>query len=439
MRIHRLTAVLAALALVATPTSAALAGDGNHRKTPLGRQVLPANDGWAAAAPGTTGGSAASKENVFVVDDRAGLVAAVAGDAPKIVYVRGTINGFEGADGELLTCADLADPEYNLDAYLATYDPAVWGRVAPSGPLEQARARSVQNQTRQTQVNVGPNTTIIGLRGAKLTELTLMLDGASNSIVRNLTFADAHDCFPAWSPTDGATGNWNSQFDMMSVRRSTNVWVDHNSFSDGDHPDREQPVYFGRPFQVHDGALDITHTSDLVTVSYNRFSNHDKTMLIGSTDNPAGGDPGRLRVTLHGNLFDGVGQRAPRVRFGQVDVYNNLYRIADPAEYVYSWGVGIQSAIYAENNYLALDSAVAPDHVISVFNGTALTEVGTWARIGDGRPRPVDLLAAYNASHDPDLGTDAGWKPVLRHGPVLPTRAVPVVVGLLAGAGRLPI
>jgi pectate lyase len=439
MQLHRLVAVLAALALVATPTSTALAGDSNHRKTPLGRQVQPTNDGWAAAAPGTTGGSAASKDNVFVVDDRAELVAAVAGDAPKIVYVRGTVNGFEGADGELLTCADLADPEYNLDAYLATYDPAVWGRVAPSGPLEQARVRSVQNQTRQTQVNVGPNTTIVGLHGAKLVELTLMLDSASNSIVRNLSFADAHDCFPAWSPTDGATGNWNSQFDMMSVRRSTNVWVDHNSFSDGANPDRDQPVYFGRPFQVHDGALDITHTSDLVTVSYNRFSNHDKTMLIGSTDNPAGGDPGRLRVTLHHNLFDGVGQRAPRVRFGQVDVYNNLYRIADPAEYVYSWGVGVQSAIYAENNYFALESPVAPENVISVFTGTALTEVGTWAKVGNRRPRPVSATAAYNASHDPDLGTDAGWRPALRHGPVLPTPAVPVVVALLAGAGRLPI
>jgi pectate lyase len=437
MRSHRLVVVLAALAMAVTPTSAALAGGDNHRKVPLGRQVLPPHDGWAAAGAGTTGGSAASKDNVFVVDSRAELVAAVAGDAPKIVYVRGTINGFEAADGSLLTCADLADPEYDLDAYLATYDPAVWGRVDPSGPLEEARVRSVQNQTRQTQVNVGPNTTIIGLPGAKLVELTLMLDRANNTIVRNLTFADAHDCFPEWSPTDGDAGNWNSQFDMMSVRRSTNVWVDHNSFSDDGRPDREQPVYFGRPYQVHDGALDITHTSDLVTVSYNRFSNHDKTMLIGSTDNPASGDPGRLRVTLHHNVFDGVGQRAPRVRFGQVDVYNNLYRIPDPDEYVYSWGVGFESATYAENNYFIFDAAVAPDRAISVFKGTALTEIGTWAQTGHGRPRPVHLLDAYNASHDPDLGSDTGWTPVLRHGPVLPAPVVPVVVGLLAGAGRL--
>jgi pectate lyase len=452
MRLHRLAAVLAALALVAAPTTTALAreqsADGLYWGARLlGRQALSANDGWAAAAPGTTGGSAATDDNVFVVRDRAGLVAALGGDnatnktnsTPKIIYVSGTINGFEGPEGARLSCADLADPAYSLDAYLATYDPAVWGRVAPSGPLEEARVRSVQNQTRQTQINVGPNTTIVGLGGAKLAELTLMLDGASNSIVRNLTFADAHDCFPAWSPTDGATGNWNSQFDMVSVRRSTNVWVDHNSFSDGDRPDSEQPVYFGRPYQVHDGALDITHTSDLVTVSYNRFTEHDKTMLIGSTDNPAGGDPGRLRVTLHHNAFDAVGQRAPRVRFGKVDIYNNLYRVPDPDNYSYSWGVGVQSAIYAENNFFALGADVPPDTVIHDWGGTVITELGTWVRVDREPAHPADLLAAYNASHDPDLGADAGWTPVLRGCPVLPTRLVPVVVSLLAGADRLPV
>jgi pectate lyase len=38
------------------------------------------------------------------------------------------VDGFEAADGTLLTCDDFADPEYSLDAYLATYDPEVWGR-----------------------------------------------------------------------------------------------------------------------------------------------------------------------------------------------------------------------------------------------------------------------------------------------------------------------
>ena len=104
--------------------------------------------------------------------------------------------------GGRLACDDLADQGYSLAAYLAAYAPETWGRVRPTGPLEDARVRSVARQTLQTQINVGPNTTIIGLPGAELAELTLMMDTADNVIVRNLTFTDSHDCFPAWSPTD---------------------------------------------------------------------------------------------------------------------------------------------------------------------------------------------------------------------------------------------
>jgi pectate lyase len=409
----------------------------------LGRQTLPPNDGWAAAGSGTTGGAAATPEQIHVASTRAQLVAALGGDnatnrtnaTPKIIFVKGTIDGFEGAGGSTLSCADLADPGYSLERYLAAYDPAVWGRVPPSGALEEARIRSVANQTAQTQINVGPNTTIVGLPGATLTHLTLMLDGANNAIVRNLRFTDAYDCFPAWSPTDGDAGNWNSQFDTMSVRRASNVWVDHNTFSDGDNPDSNQPVYFGRPFQWHDGSLDITHTSSLVTVSYNVFTNHDKVMLIGSS-NTVGPDVGRLNVTVHHNLFDGGIQRLPRVRFGQVDVYNNYYRLSGEA-FDYAWGVGVQSAIYAENNFFALGAGATPADIVHDWGGTVMTEKGTWIRSADGRVALAGALAAYNASHDPDIGGDAGWTPTLRAGRVLPAPLVPLAVRLLAGAGHL--
>ncbi|MEV4657211.1 polysaccharide lyase family 1 protein [Micromonospora sp. NPDC049301] len=411
----------------------------------VGRQVLPERDGWAAEGVGTTGGSAAAPERTRVVHSRAELVDALGGDnasnatdaTPKLIYLDGTVDGFDGPDGTPLSCADLADPGYRLDNYLAAYDPAVWGRVPPAGPLEEARVRSVANQTRQTQLNVGPNTTIVGLRGARLTGLTLMIDRASNVIVRNLTFVDAPDCFPAWSPTDGETGNWNSQYDQISVRRSEHVWVDHNTFTDGDNPDSAQPTYFGRPYQVHDGSLDVTHTASLVTASWNRFTGRDKLMLIGSS-NTVGPDVGRLKVTLHHNLFDGVLQRLPRVRFGQVDVYNNHYRLGG-AGFQYALGIGVQSALYAQNNFFTLDATIDPADLLYDWGGTVLTERGTWVRQGEGRARPVDLLAAYNAAHDPDLGADAGWTPTLRRGPVLPAPLVPLLVGPLAGADRLPV
>ena len=34
---------------------------------------------------------------------------------------------------------------------------------------------------------------------------------------------------------------------------------------------------------------------------------------------------GKLRVTLRHNLFADLGQRAPRVRFGQIGVYSAIY------------------------------------------------------------------------------------------------------------------
>ena len=90
------------------------------------------------------------------------------------------------------------------------------------------------------------------------------------------------------------------------------------------------------------GRSTSSKASDLVTVSYNNFFDHDKTMLIGST-NTVGADVGKLRVTLHHNRFANVGQRAPRVRFGQVDVYDNYFYATDEDTYVYSCGIGVYS------------------------------------------------------------------------------------------------
>lgn len=456
MRKRRAVATVTGLALLAgTLTAAPAAADaptraGHDGPSPiarfLARQALPDGDGWGSAAAGTTGGSAAGADQVHVAATRAELVEALGGDndrngdndTPKIIFVDGAIDGFEAPGGGLLTCADLADPAYDFDEYLATYDPEVWGRDRePAGPLEDARERSMRNQQAQTVLNVGSNTTLYGINGATLRHITLMFNRADNVIVRNLTLTDAFDCFPQWDPTDGDSGNWNSNWDQVSLRRGENFWIDHNTFIT---PDDDLPEYFGRKYEIYDGQLDITHTTDLVTVSYNEFHDHDKGLLIGSTNNPGGGDPGRLNVTAHHNLFDGLGQRAPRVRFGKVDVYNNHYRlpVSGPFEYQYSWGVGVESSIYAENNYVTA-AGIDPATAIADWGGTAITERGTWVRTGGhGFGRPTSLLDAYNEVNDPPLGDDVGWTPQLRHGPVLPAPAVPAVVGHWAGADRLP-
>jgi pectate lyase len=311
----------------------------------LGRETLAPNDGWAAAGAGTTGGAAAAPEQVYTVSNRAELIAALnngvpsstspanPSNAPKIIYVVGTLNFNVDDSNQPLACTDYYRDGYTLDAYLATYDPAVWGRVAPSGPLETARVASVAAQQARVRIRIGSNTTIVGVgkkaifRGSWLDirGASGVADSRTNIILRNLTLEDTYDCFPQWAPTDGAKGSWNAQYDSVSLRDSNNVWIDHNTFRDKATADKNQPLHFGVLYQIHDGELDITNASDLVTVSWNRFLNHDKTSLIGSSDSAAA-DRGKLRVTFHHNLYDGVEQRSPRVRFGQIHLYNNYYK-----------------------------------------------------------------------------------------------------------------
>ncbi|UNK48610.1 hypothetical protein MNR01_12735 [Lysobacter sp. S4-A87] len=419
----------------------------------LERQALPANDGWAslptAALPlGTTGGSAADVARVHDVSDRNALVAALAfpDPTPKIIRITGMIDANVDDAGNALACADYARPDpqtgtpYSLDAFLATYDPAVWGRINPSGPLERARVASAAAQQARVRIRVPANTTIVGVgRGAGLRGGWVDIRPSSTSgnqpmnvIVRNLSFVDTYDCFPQWAPTDGAEGNWNSLYDAISVRNSTHVWIDHNAFLDIDTADSTQPTYFGRLYQVHDGLVDVTNESDLVTVSWNLLANHDKAMLFGSSDS-AVADRGKLRVTLHHNLFHDLGQRVPRVRYGQVHVYNNQYSLTpDGAQtYGYSWGAGIEGQIHAQNNHFLMPVAVTPDLFVERFNGTALQAQGTLLN-GFTRYSEVDVVAAFNATSATPLQPNVTWTPTL-YRRIDPTWSVPLTVILGAG------
>ncbi len=442
--------LLTACVPAATPPAGSAAPAATASPAPAGRDVgretLAPNDGWASATSGTTGGAKADAAHTKIVSDRQQLVAAL-GDttdsAAKIVYVKGTIDGNVDDANKPLRCDDYATAGYTLDAYLKAFDPTTFGRTKrPSGALEDARAASQKKQGARVQLKVSPNTTLVGLeeagggapgRGATLVGVNLVLDQVDNVIIRNLTFVDAYDCFPQWDPTDGSQGNWNSQYDNVSLNGATHVWIDHNTFGDGDRPDAKQPTYLGRPYQVHDGELDITKAADLVTVSWNRFADHDKVMLIGSSDT-ATADAGKLSVTLHHNVFSNVGQRTPRVRFGKVDVYNNLYEVTTAQGYTYSWGVGVEAKLYAENNAVHLGSGVNPERFIRAFSGKSLREIGTLA--DDGlRKTPTSLLTAYNAANDPKLAEDVGSTPTLR-GSVDRADAVADLVTKGAGAGR---
>ncbi|GAA1395822.1 family 16 glycoside hydrolase [Catellatospora coxensis] len=133
-----------------------------------------------------------------------------------------------------------------------------------------------------------------------------------NIIIRNLSISGASD-------------------DLINVQMfSHHIWIDHLDLSDGG-----------------DGALDIKRGSDLITVSWNRFHDHDKTTLVGHDDANDAQDTGRLRVTYHHNFFDRSDQRNPRVRFSPlVHVYNNYY-------FDNSYGIAStnESGLFVEGNY----------------------------------------------------------------------------------------
>jgi len=112
---------------------------------------------------------------------------------------------------------------------------------------------------------------------------------------------------------------------------SHHIWLDHNDLSN-----------------QADGALDVKRGSDFVTISWNRFHDSDKNMLLGHDDSNGPQDIGRLRVSYHHNFFDGSIQRNPRVRFGEpVHVYNNYFL------HITGYGVASQmnAGVLVENNY----------------------------------------------------------------------------------------
>ncbi|WP_437819977.1 pectate lyase family protein [Sorangium sp. So ce1078] len=160
--------------------------------------------------------------------------------------------------------------------------------------------------------DVGSNKTIVGLGAdAKIVGGGLYLYREKNVIIRNITFEDANE-------------------DAIGITtETTNVWIDHCTFMNG-----------------ADGLIDIVRESSYVTLSWNVFRNHHKTILIGHSD-AASADAGFLKVTLHHNWFDGTQTRHPSVRYGQVHVFNNYY--LDNLSY----GVAsrMEADVFVEGNY----------------------------------------------------------------------------------------
>jgi pectate lyase len=361
--------------------------------------------GWASTGSGTTGGAGG---RTWTVDTRAELRTALANDgdptAPKVIRVVGDISGHEADDGSLLGEQDYA-PGYDLGKYMSCFgeDGAVWSdtRYDHCKQQRQLRQTGSNKEKAQIQLTVPSNTTLVGVgRDARLLGVFLTVNTGSNIVVRNLHLEAPVDHFTSWSPDDGTRGSWNARFDALTVITGKNIWIDHCTFTDGRFPDREAPPGFhGERVQRHDGLLDIEDGSDFVTVSDSRFVDHDKAILIGSGDGRGDRDRGHLKVTFVRNLFSGIVQRAPRVRFGQVHVVNNVHRGQEP---LYALGVGVESAIFSERNVFRYPGG-GPDLAVADYGGDRFRDTGSWF---NGRPARLNAVASGLG-----LGTDVGWDP----------------------------
>ena len=156
---------------------------------------------------------------------------------------------------------------------------------------------------------------------------------------------------------------------------------------------------------------------------------------------PAAGQ-GQHRVTQHHNRWTDIGQRAPRVRFGDVHVYNNLYEQTETSLvgsvpgtplFQYFWGAGIESSIVAEQNAFELLPSSPVAGIIASYKGTELSETGTLVN-----GQPVDVLAAFNATSPSTLSPDVRWNPAEAYGyHAQPVGEVAAAVRAGAGAGIL--
>jgi pectate lyase len=415
---------------------------------------------------------------------------------PKIIYVRGRISLSTNAAGEELTLEDYACPGYDFELFKTVYAPTEWNKLlddgAPRaippcpGSQEELRQCSVRRQRASVEVRVGSNTSILGLGSdAKIVHGGLVIGGGSpggappqlgpptltaavatacgieppgapapaaaapapapaaglvptaeNVIVRNVTFEDAFDMFPAWTPDDSYSeppavanpedllyplcqatydpaseagpqqcpgGRWNSEYDTLRVQNASHVWVDHCTFNDGDR-DTQSSVWqapydsYTMRLQPHDGALDINGFADFVTVSNSVFRNHDKVMLIGGSDTVRDTNGwGFLSVTVHHNEFIDCGQRLPRVRFGKVHVYSNYVEgklqpeIESPAD----WQKKPMPAH-------PMGSALAVGHLGKVYSEGNVYQLTGYP--GDPAPTDQDVVTlAYRAT--PTTGT----------------------------------
>ena len=190
-------------------------------------------------------------------------------------------------------------------------------------------------------LNVASNKTIIGVGPNIVISGGIEINNRNNVILQNFRLNGA---------SSGVSAG-----DGIRITNSHHIWIDHLEVYD-----------------AQDGNLDITDRSNYITVSWTKFrysvstGDHRYSNLIGAGDAETA-DEALLNVTWHHNWWaQNVHERMPRVRFGDVHVFNNYYSSSGNN---YCIRAGFHSNVLIENNHF---QGVDTPHEMGEDQGTAI-------------------------------------------------------------------
>ena len=262
------------------------------------------------------------------------------------------------------------------------------------------------------------NLSFIGTDDFVMDQIGIFCVRSSNIVIRNINFQQP-------KANNGA--------DAVSMQDCDGVWVDHCTFTS-----------LNQTKDYEDGSTDITHGSRNVTVSWCRYIKTQKSCLVGHSNKQS--SDVQITATFHHNWFEGSSSRHPRVRFGTVHVYNNLY----DGNTTYGVGSAYGAKVLVEYNYfdgvqLPTDICTYPAKESGESNLEGSVAGYLWATQNVYVNKPAKARSPYpltNIQYTQYGGaagtplTYADFQPAYDY-TVTPAEDVPSVVKAGAGYGKL--
>lgn len=267
--------------------------------------------------------------------------------------------------------------------------------------------------------------TIFSNNAAKIKHAGITIKGTNNLIIRNLEFDEL------WEWDENTKGDYDrNDWDFITITNaSTNIWIDHCTFN-----------------KSYDGGVDVKAGSNNITISWSLFRGDDrspgswvtkqvealeanpsaypmykfirdqglstsdiiaiaagqkKQHLVGANSLKA--DNADLELTLHHNYYSNMQDRMPRLRGGNVHVYNVVMdsednhaasKLMSQAQHDaiygkgYKFGVTSNGAIATENGAVLVEKS----HIIDIIYPIRNNQVDASKEVYTGKILALDTI-----------------------------------------------